>query len=272
MPDSAPASGECGSEEQPSREKPHTMTNVLRTFYEEKYRDSRERSRTSKLFTLECVPPQGHLRVLDVGCGSGENSLAIAAKGHQVFGIDLSENAIAKYCGHGFRGRTMDIEQGLDFSDGSFDLVFCSEVIEHLAAPAHLLNEAFRVLVPGGRMILSTPNSAFWVYRVLAALGWTLSELQHPQHLHFFSRRSLHRLLSATGFHLDDMFGRNMYLLIPTVNGSIGDLLIRFGMQKEERFRTKSFFMHLSNRSHFWNSLWADTLIVVASKPLSTPV
>lgn len=247
------------------------MSNVLQGFYEDKYRHGRERPRTSKLFALDCVPDQGQLLVLDIGCGTGENSRVIEAKGHRVSGIDISENAIAKYRAHGFDGRTMDIEQGLGFPDASFDVLFCSEVIEHLAAPDRLVNEAFRVLVPGGKLILSTPNSAFWVYRVLAALGRTLSELQHPKHLHFFSRRSLNKLLTGAGFLIEREFGRNMYLLLPDFGSAFGNMLAWLGLQKEERFRTKSSFWHWSHRSAVWNTLWADTLICVVSKPVHPP-
>jgi len=243
------------------------MSNVLQAFYEEKYRDHVERPRTSKLFTLDCISSEGHLRVLDIGCGTGENSRAIAAKGHRVHGIDISENAIARYRAHGFEGSVMDIEQALDFPDASFDLLFCSEVIEHLAAPERLASEAFRVLVPGGKLVLSTPNSAFWVYRALAVLGRTLSELQHPKHLHFFSRRSLGQLLTGAGFRIERALGRNMYLLLPDFGGLFGAVPAWFGFQKEERFRTKSFFWHWSHRSARWNTLWADTLIMVLSKP-----
>jgi len=245
------------------------MANVLQDFYEDKYREGSERPRSSKLFTLDCVPARGHLRILDIGCGTGENSQVVAHKGHTVYGIDISENAIAKYRARGFEGRVMDIEHALDFPDASFDMLFCSEVIEHLAAPERLASEAFRVLVPGGTLVLSTPNSAFWVYRVLAALGWTSSELQHPKHLQFFSRRSLRRVLTPAGFEITEEFGRNMYILLPAIGGPLEELPRYLGFQREERFRTKSFFWHLSHRSGFWNTFWADTLICVATRPAS---
>lgn len=242
------------------------MTNVLQDFYEDKYREGRERPRSSKQLTLDCIPEQGHLRVLDIGCATGENSRAIVDKGHRVYGIDISENALAKYRAHGFDGRTMDIERGLDFPDASFDLLFCSEVIEHLASPEKLASEAYRVLVPGGTLVLSTPNSAFWIYRLLAAMGWTPSELQHPKHLHFFSRRSLRNVLSTAGFSMRSELGRNMYVILPSLGGILGELPGYLGFRREERFRTKSFFWHLSHRSRFWNTLWADTLICVVQK------
>ena len=243
------------------------MSKAAQGFYEEQYREGGELSRTSKLLTIACVPEGERCRVLDVGCGTGENSQRIAAKGHTVYGVDISANAVDKYRRRGFEGRVMDVEEGLDFPDESFDLVYCSEVIEHLVAPEALAREAFRVLRTGGQLVLSTPNSAFWVYRVLGLLGWTVSDLQHPKHLQFFSRRSLRRLLRATGFVPKEEFGRNMYLILPPLPGLLRQLPGRLGGRKEGRFRTGSYFWHFSGRSRFWNSLLADTLICVMTKP-----
>ena len=191
----------------------------VRDFYEGKYAGGEEIQRTSKLYTLDCIPSTGPpLQILDIGCGTGLNSRAMAAKGHRVAGVDISEHAIARYRESGFDGRTMDIESGLDFADESFDLVFCSEVIEHLVRPERLVAEVHRVLRPGGRLVLSTPNSAFWLYRVLGLLGWVVSEIQHPMHLRFFSRASLKRLLEAAGFRTRDVLGRNMYLILSLIH------------------------------------------------------
>ncbi len=242
---------------------------ALREFYDAQYQEGSELPRTSKLFTLACVPDRGRLSVLDVGCGTGENSKAILTRGHAVYGIDISATAIAAYRQRGFDGRVMDVENGLDFADDTFDLVFCSEVIEHLTAPEVLARESLRVLKPGGHLVLSTPNSAFWLYRLLGLLGWTVAELQHPRHLQFFSRQSLRRLLLNAGFSPVEEFGRNMYVLLPPVGRPLSMLVSRVGFRREERFRAKSYFWHLSSRSSFWNSVLADTLICVMRKPAS---
>jgi SAM-dependent methyltransferase len=240
---------------------------TLRDFYDAQYREGPEALRTSKLYTLACVPDRGRLSVLDIGCGTGENSAVIAAKGHAVCGIDISSTAIAAYGRRGFDGRVMDAERRLDFADDMFDLVFCSEVIEHLATPEVLLRESLRVLRPGGRLVVSTPNSAFWLYRLLGLLGRTVAELQHPRHVQFFSRRSLRRLLRQAGFEPVEDLGRNMYLVLPPLPPPLSSLAARAGLHREARFRTKSHFWHLSSRSRVWNSLLADTLICVMRKP-----
>jgi 2-polyprenyl-3-methyl-5-hydroxy-6-metoxy-1,4-benzoquinol methylase len=242
------------------------MSSNLHSYYDDVYRKDKEHLRTSKLYLLSCVPARGTLKVLDVGCGTGENSASIAAKGHKVYGIDFSSEAIERYCQRGFEGHVMDLERDLDIPDATFDLVFCSEVIEHLACPEILAREVYRVLKPGGALLLSTPNSAFWLYRLLGVLGWTVSELQHPKHLQFFSRRSLRRLLKGAGFTPTEEFGRNMYILLPNLPRTVTGQLSRLGFTREARVRTNGTFWHLSHRARFWNSLFADTLICVMTK------
>src|SRR5579871_5322066 len=152
----------------------------VREFYDASYSRDAEIWRTSKRYTIDCVPEGGGLQVLDVGCGSGANSAALAAKGHAVTGVDISVIAIEQYRARGFDGVVVDLERdSLGFPDSTFDLAFCSEVIEHMTMPERLVSEMERVLKPGGALVLSTPNSAFWVYRLLGLLGWTVGELQH---------------------------------------------------------------------------------------------
>jgi 2-polyprenyl-3-methyl-5-hydroxy-6-metoxy-1,4-benzoquinol methylase len=243
------------------------MRTNIQAFYERKYTEGAELARTSKQYAIDCVPASGRLSILDVGCGSGVNSKALAAMGHRVCGIDLSEAAIEQYRSYGFEGRTGDIETGLDYADSSFDVVFCSEVIEHMTSPEILVSEIKRVLKPGGRLVLSTPNSAFWLYRLFGALGYTVSELQHPKHFQFFSRRSLLKLLEGSGLRRQEVMGRNMYVILPGSVGSLEAILPTLGFKREPRFRTGGYFWHLSNKSKLLNALFADTLIVVMTKP-----
>jgi 2-polyprenyl-3-methyl-5-hydroxy-6-metoxy-1,4-benzoquinol methylase len=242
------------------------MHDSIKAFYEQKYSRGSEIPRTSKQFTVGCVPADKVLDILDVGCGSGANSLALAEKGHRLHGVDISAAAIEQYRRHGFDGRVADIESGLGYPDASFDLVFCSEVIEHMTSPELLVADSHRVLKPGGKLILSTPNSAFWLYRLLGLFGYTVSELQHPKHFQFFSRRSLVKLLEGKNLRVGSILGRNMYLIFPDLPDPFRRILPILGFKSETRFRTGKRFWHLSNRSNLLNGLLADTLIVIAEK------
>jgi SAM-dependent methyltransferase len=192
---------------------------------------------------------------------------ALAAKGHRLHGIDISEVAIQQYCAQGFDGRVGDIETSLDYPDASFDAVFCSEVIEHMTSPELLAAQMSRVLKPGGLLVLSTPNSAFWLYRLFGLFGYTVSEVQHPKHFHFFSRRSLLKLLTGANLQPKQITGRNMYTILPDLPQPFCRLLPMLGFKPEMRFRTGKCFWHLSNKSSALNTLFADTLIVVMEKP-----
>jgi 2-polyprenyl-3-methyl-5-hydroxy-6-metoxy-1,4-benzoquinol methylase len=242
------------------------MLKNIQAFYDRKYSEGTEIFRTSKQYLIDCVPNCGNLEILDVGCGSGVNSEALAAKGHTVHGVDLSEAAITRYRDRGFDGRVSDLETGLDYPDGMFDVVFCSEVIEHVTSPEILAAEMGRVLKPRGSLVLSTPNSAFWLFRLLGLFGYTVSEIQHPKHFQFFSRRSLVRLLRSAGLRPTKILGRNMYLILPSFGNQADRIMPRLGFVRETRFRTGGYFWHISNKSSLLTGLLADTLIVVMQK------
>jgi SAM-dependent methyltransferase len=96
-------------------------------------------------------------RILDAGCGAGKFfSLDFArAACCRLFGVDVQENLKINSCVD-FCARA-DLKR-LPFSDGSFDVVNCRLVIEHLDIPETALREFYRVLKPGGRLAILTPN------------------------------------------------------------------------------------------------------------------
>jgi 2-polyprenyl-3-methyl-5-hydroxy-6-metoxy-1,4-benzoquinol methylase len=138
-------------------------------------------------------------RVLDVGCGSGEFTATIADLGGAVVGVDVAESALKRAReGHpDLDFVRVEIDQPLPFEDNSFDVVWAGEVIEHIADTAPWLSELRRVLVPRGRLLLSTPNHS----RLRIALGG-IERFSPPlgDHLHLYSRRSLRELLEEFGF------------------------------------------------------------------------
>jgi SAM-dependent methyltransferase len=101
-------------------------------------------------------------RVLDFGCGSGYGSAEIAETAARVVGVDVSDDAIVYAREHFVRDnlafQCIDPEGALPFADGSFDTVLSFQVIEHVPDPARYLSEIRRVLVPGGRLVLATPD------------------------------------------------------------------------------------------------------------------
>jgi SAM-dependent methyltransferase len=232
------------------------------------YQLSTEYDRSSKRFMRAMVPSSPPCVILDIGCGSGLNASSFAAFGHTIIGVDLSPVAIDKFREKGFTGYVCDIEAGpLPLADASIDLVYASEVIEHCADTASFLSELHRVLKPRGCLLLSTPNSAFWAYRILGLLGHTASEYQHEGHVRFFSKRSLTKALISARFEIGTVSARHMFIIVgKRVGDSISNIMRILGFQKEPRFATGDHFWQLSGFARKASSFWADTLIVKALK------
>jgi SAM-dependent methyltransferase len=93
-----------------------------------------------------------------------------------------------------------DSTAGLPCASGSADLLLLSELVEHLPEAAPLLRECYRVLRPGGRVVVTTPN--LWdIRRVMAPLlGGTWSGHTDPTHVNMYTPLRLARELRAAGF------------------------------------------------------------------------
>ena len=232
------------------------------------YRTNTEYDRSSKQFMRSMVPSDRPLRILDIGCGTGLNATQLARQGHDVFGIDLSPVAIEKFRANGLKGAVVNIEAGpLPLPAESFDMIYASDVIEHCVDTIAFLHNMRTVLKPGGILLLSTPNSAFWGYRLLGLLGLAASEYQHPGHVRFFSKRSLLASIDKAGFEIIAVSARHMYLILGRrVGDPLGPLLRLTGFQKEPRFATGDHFWQLSAFAQAASAFWADTLIVAARK------
>lgn len=118
--------------------------------------------------------------VLDAGCGVGWGTMRLAASARRAVGLDLDERALAN-ARQRAAGRAEFIAGdllALPFSDGSFDLVVCYESIEHVSDPERALDEARRVLRPGGVLVVSSPNRGVY-------------PAGNPHHLHELSSEEL---------------------------------------------------------------------------------
>ena len=108
------------------------------------------RRRRAALALLADLPPG---RALDAPCGDGALARELSARGWRVCGADIAPVHI-----DGAASLRLDLDQPLPFSDGAFDAVVSLEGIEHLLSPARCLAEFCRVLRPGGRLVVTTPN------------------------------------------------------------------------------------------------------------------
>lgn len=158
----------------------------------------------------------GPTSLLDLGCGRGFLLDRLADAGLTgLSGMDVYDDVDSTRWSYA-RG---DITQTLPFESSGFDCVIAGEIIEHVPDPDHLLREIRRVLVPGGTLIMSTPNIVSWANRVLVPLGVqplgteTSSEValgrrlrvlgqgnQVQGHLKIFTSRALTEILERYGY------------------------------------------------------------------------
>ncbi len=109
----------------------------------------------------------GELSVLDVGCGGGSMSAHLARLGYRVTGVDPDEVALEAACArpsdrHAHPEFMAAPAERLPFPAATFDVVICSEVLEHVDDLDTSLDEIYRVLRFGGVLIFSTPNRTLW--------------------------------------------------------------------------------------------------------------
>lgn len=107
------------------------------------------------VFNRLAALPKG--RMLDAGAGSGELARKLAALGHDMALCDCVPASQWAYHDAGAYTQC-DLAAGLPYAGESFDCVICLEVIEHMENPMALCREFRRVLRPGGRLVISTPN------------------------------------------------------------------------------------------------------------------
>jgi methionine biosynthesis protein MetW len=114
-------------------------------------------------------------KYLDLGCGDGSFTLRIAdvLDVEEIYGVDINDELLAKASMRGIRVYKANLNTDkLPFADNEFDVVGAFEVIEHLWNTDNMISEVHRVLKQGGLFILTTPNLASWVNRLLLLFGY----------------------------------------------------------------------------------------------------
>jgi SAM-dependent methyltransferase len=130
-------------------------------------------------------------RILDVGCGAGQFLAAAREAGWQASGLEISPLA-AGHCRDHYGLDVVETDLlSAHFPDEQFDVVTMWGVLEHLHHPKQALNEAFRILKPGGLLVTLTPNIGCTQARVFRE-KWHL--LDAPRHLYHFSETTLRQM------------------------------------------------------------------------------
>jgi SAM-dependent methyltransferase len=137
-------------------------------------------------------------RVLDVGCGRGVILGALADRGFEVHGVEVSLDA-ARGADPRAEIRIAPRLADAGYAAAYFDEIVIWHVLEHLHDPKDALREAHRILRPGGRLVVAVPNFSSWQARWTGA-AWFHLDL--PRHLWHFPLAALRRLLCDCGFEI----------------------------------------------------------------------
>jgi len=150
-----------------------------------------DRFRKTISLILTCKPHD----ILELGFESQALAKAIVKHtGAKYVGVDISDVVVKSAKDSGINAVRVDASrETLPFDPGSFDLILCSEVIEHLYDPDFAIDEFKRVLRPSGKIIITTPNLAAWYNRLLLLVG------MQPIHSEVSTRRVVGRRLSILG-------------------------------------------------------------------------
>jgi SAM-dependent methyltransferase len=118
-------------------------------------------------------------KLLDLGCDNGSVTLRFAkkVKTKQLYGVEIVEERIKIAKKNGLKIQKYDLEKKLGYKDNEFDVVVSNQVIEHLRDTDTFMSEIYRILKPGGYVIISTENASAWENIFASVMGWQIFSL-----------------------------------------------------------------------------------------------
>jgi SAM-dependent methyltransferase len=144
-------------------------------------------------------------RLLDVGCYDGQLIARVAPPHCWLAGVDISLAALRQARARGVRGVRAQVEATLPFADACFSTVIAAEVIEHVFDTEAFLADLRRVLAPGGRLLITTPNLVALSGRAKLLLGKSPQNVEFDAspgtsgHIRYFTFDTLELLLRRVG-------------------------------------------------------------------------
>jgi 2-polyprenyl-6-hydroxyphenyl methylase/3-demethylubiquinone-9 3-methyltransferase len=172
-------------------------------------------------------------RVLDLGCGAGFLSNYLAAQGHAVTGLDMTEENLTVARRFDRTSSAVYVQgdaTSLPFAGGSFDVVCAMDLLEHVEHPDRLIAEASRVLAPGGLLFFHTFNRN-WLANLVVIKGVELFVKNTPKDLHvlrmFLRPEEVTRMLDTHGLESVELRGSRPRFTWPLwrmlATGKVGD-------------------------------------------------
>lgn len=203
------------------------------------------------------VGPGAGRRLLDVGCHVGVFLEIAQAHGWEAWGVEPSHWAVEIARARGLRVVEGTLREA-SFPDAWFDLVTMWDVIEHFSDPMGELREVYRILKPGGWVVIHTMDIESPFARLLGARWPWLMEM----HLYYFSRRTLRQMLERAGFRVHHMAAEGRYLRMGYLASRLRALFPRLGALAAWLVRRA----HLENRAVYINL--GDLFTAYAWKPV----
>ena len=163
------------------------------------------------------LPWPGPGRLLDFGCGAGSFLKTMADRGWQVTGLDAASGAVDQVRSKYGLPALVGTLPHPDLRPGSFDVVTMWHSLEHVHHPLALLRAAYDLLVPGGKVVVATPNIEGLPFRLF---GHSWFGLDLPRHHTHFTPETLSLMLQTAGFRTQPVrFLRHNDLALPQLHG-----------------------------------------------------
>jgi len=151
-------------------------------------------------------------RLIEIGGGTGAFGVLAKLRGWDYLDYDVSDAAVTFARHVGLQARTFQVDQCPPLPPNSADVVVMWEVLEHVWNVHEYLVAIHNALVPGGLLVLSTPNSG----SLRGLEGWGPFSLP-PIHCNFFTAASLAKVLQEHAFQARSVYGRRLYLPRPNL-------------------------------------------------------
>lgn len=142
--------------------------------------------------------------LLDLGCGDGHNLTWLASYATDCYGSDYNLVRLVRARERN-NGAIVFLADILDYpsQDGFFDVILFNHVIEHIDKDEEALKTVYRILKPGGLVILGTPNEGSWWWQLAYRRAPHL--LASTDHVHFYTAETIAAKMSAQGFCIQDV-------------------------------------------------------------------
>jgi 2-polyprenyl-3-methyl-5-hydroxy-6-metoxy-1,4-benzoquinol methylase len=176
-------------------------------FSEEKYsfvHNIRSRLEANRLLRY-CNGVPNDAIILDVGCGDGFHLNLLKQFGKKNWtleGVDIDSRAVEIASNKGLKVHHGSVEE-LELPSGYYDLVYTIQTIEHVAHPEKVFAAIFRILKPGGKLVIVTDNTDSIDFGYFKKGYW--GGYHFPRHWNLFNKSSLSRLAQKTGFEVSDL-------------------------------------------------------------------